>query len=106
MGDLVKFESKRIISKVSSFISSTDCISHKAGVLATKELAGKINQDALIPIIIDMSDTALNDDNATMISPVDYEIFLTAEGELYDKSILENLLNETSQKATNIKREN
>merc|ERR1712226_1101634 len=26
--DLVKFESKRIISKVSSFISSTDCISH------------------------------------------------------------------------------
>ena len=104
--DLVKFESKRIISKVSSFISSTDCISHKAGVLATKELAGKINQDALIPIIIDMSDTALNDDNATKISPVDYEIFLTPEGELYDKSILENLLNETSQKATNIKREN
>ena len=37
-----------------------------------------------------------------------YQIYLTQEGELYDKSVLDNLLNEAanSQKATNVKREN
>ena len=103
---IIKLESNAIISKIIAFISSSDYISHKAGVLATKELAGKINQDALIPIIIDMSDKALNDKNATEMSQTDYEIFLTPNGQLYDRSILDNLLNESSQKTSNIRREN
>ena len=103
---ILKSESNMIISKILLFISNSDYLCHKAGVLATKELAGKINQDALIPIIIDMSDKALNNKNATEISQIDYEIFLTPEGQLYDKSMLENIMNENSQKTTNIKREN
>ena len=103
---ILKSDSNMIISNILSFISNPDSLSHKAGVLATKELAGKINQDALIPIIIDMSDKALNNKNATEISQMDYEIFLTPEGQLYDKSMLENIMNESSQKTTNIKREN
>ena len=61
----------------------------------------------LVPVIVEMANKALNNNDVTQVSQLEYEIYLTPEGQLYDKSVLDNLLNEAanSQKATNIKRE-
>ena len=66
--------------------------------------------NVLVPVIVRLSLDALDEKDVTEVSQTDYQIYLTREGELYDKSVLENLKSEaaTSQKAatTNVKREN
>ena len=107
---VVRSEWQRIITILTPFVSSSDYLRNMAGILATKELAGKVEPNVLVPIIVRLSLDALNEKDATEVSQTDYQIYLTPEGELYDKSVLENLKSEaaTSQKAatTNVKREN
>ena len=105
---LLKSEWKKVIAILLPYISSLKWPYHIAGVIATQELAGKIGQDALIPAIVDMSIEALNDKDISQVSQNHYEIYLTPEGELFDKSVMDNLLNEaaSSLKSTNVKREN
>lgn len=103
----IKAKWQNVISIINPYISSLEWIHHAAGVLAVKELAGKRGQDTLVPLIVDMAIERLKDNAIIHVSPDEYEIYLTKEGELYDKSVLANILNEAnSQKATNIKREN
>ena len=99
---------KNVISTIIPYISSSEWPLHIAGVLATKELAGNINPDVLVPVVVEMANKALNNKDVTQVSQLDYEIYLTPEGQLYDKSVMDNLVNEaaSSQKAMNIKREN
>lgn len=63
----------------------------------------RINPDAILPTMIDNVINKLGDVNMLKVTKDDYFIYLTPEGELYDKSVIPG--NDESLNAINIKRE-
>ena len=63
----------------------------------------EINPDAVIPKLVGKTVHAINGSDLKM-SPDDFAIYLTPEGQLYDSSPVDNL--KESNDAKNIKREN
>ena len=70
-----------------------------AGVLAA------VYPDQLVPKLVDIFESTI-DRKEVHVSDVDYEIFLTHDGVVHDKAVLEAIQQQGANEAKNVKREN
>ena len=82
----------------------TECLDSHPGVF--REIVETVvvtNPGDILPHILRVAGSALA--NPDLLAVTDYQVYLTPAGEVYDKSVVENLKNEGG-KNKNIKQEN
>ena len=84
----------------------TECLDTHPGVF--REIVKTVvvtNPGDILPHILQVAGSALANPDLLAVTATDYQVYLTPAGEVYDKSVVENLKNDGANNK-NIKREN
>lgn len=101
--DAKNFVRKHLSDCLALVMTGKDLLESSKNALSTLV---RIAPDIVLPPVIQYVSRLLGNNDLTQVTREDYGIFLTPDGELYDRSLLEKFGKSEDNKQSNIKREN
>ena len=76
-----------------------------ASVETSVKVLAAIHPDEIVPKLVDLFISKI-DGNDIQVSDADYDVFLTPDGVVHDKAVIESLQQQAANEGKNVKREN